>query len=297
VNADDISQNTAAMAASQCIQIRPTKGWVSVRWAELWAYRELLFFLMLRDITIRYKQTVLGAGWAIIQPVMTMVVFSVIIGRVAKGQSYGLPYPVFFFAAMLPWTFFSNGLERASNSLVGNSAILKKVYFPRLVIPISSVLSSFVDFCLAFLVQIALMIGYSAKGFSFVPMPHVLFLPLLLLIAFMTSLGAGLWLSAMNVQFRDVRYAVPFLAQMWFFVTPIIWGSAKFSEPWRTLCGLNPMASVVEGFRYALLGRALDPGFAPSSSMIALSVLSASLLLVGGVFYFARMERTFADVA
>jgi lipopolysaccharide transport system permease protein len=268
------------------VRIEPSKGWVSLKLRELWEYRELLYFLIWRDIKVRYKQTVLGAAWAIIQPFFTMVVFSVFFGRLAKVPSDGIPYPIFSYAALVPWTFFANGLTQASNSLVGNARLITKIYFPRLTIPIAAVVSGLVDLALAFLVLLGMMFVY-----RIVPTVYVLWLPLLLLLALVTSLGVGLWLSAMNVQFRDVHYTVPFITQFWLFATPIAYPSSLLSEPWRTLSGLNPMVGVVEGFRWALLGSTTAPG-----PIIMLSSLVALVLLVSGAFYFRRMEKTFADV-
>jgi lipopolysaccharide transport system permease protein len=259
---------------------------VSLKLHELWEYRELLYFLTWRDIKVRYKQTALGAAWAIIQPFMTMVVFSLFFGQLAKIPSDGIPYPIFSYAALVPWTFFANGLNQSSNSLVGSANLIKKVYFPRLVVPFSSVISGVVDFILAFLVLVGMMLFY-----GILPTLNVLWLPLLLLLALVTALGVGLWLSALNVQFRDVRYVMPFLTQFWLFATPIAYPSSLLSEPWRTLYGLNPMVGVVEGFRWALLGTDTAPG-----AMIVASTLAALVLLIGGVFYFRRMEKTFADV-
>ena len=266
--------------------IRPSKGWISLKLGELWEYRELLYFLTWRDVMVRYKQTVLGVAWAIIQPVFTMVVFSLFFGRLAKMPSDGIPYPIFSYAALVPWQFFANGLSASSNSLVGSANLIKKVYFPRLVIPISSVLSGGVDFCLAFLVLLGMILAY-----GIVPTWNMVWLPLLLLLALVTALGAGLWLTAMNVQFRDVRYAVPFLIQAWMYATPIAYPSSLLDEPWRTLYGLNPMVGVVEGFRWALLGAETAPG-----PVVLVSALVSIALLVSGAFYFRRMERTFADV-
>ncbi|MBC8444862.1 MAG: ABC transporter permease [Chloroflexi bacterium] len=266
--------------------IRPSRGWISLKLGELWEYRELLYFLTWRDVKVRYKQTVLGVAWAIIQPVFTMVVFSLFFGRLAKMPSDGIPYPVFSYAALVPWQFFANGLSASSNSLVGSANLINKVYFPRLVIPISSVLSGGVDFCLAFLVLLGMILAY-----GIVPTWNMVWLPLLLLLALVTALGAGLWLTAMNVQFRDVRYAVPFLIQAWMYATPIAYPSSLLDEPWRTLYGLNPMVGVVEGFRWALLGAETAPG-----PVVLVSALVSIALLVSGAFYFRRMERTFADV-
>jgi len=269
------------------LRIEPSKGWVSLKLRELWEYRELLYFLTWRDIKVRYKQTVLGAAWAIIQPVFTMLVFSLFFGRLAKVPSDGIPYPIFSYAALVPWTFFANGLSHSSDSLVSSSNLIKKVYFPRLVVPISSVVSGIVDFLLAFAVLLVLMTGY-----HIFPTSNILWLPLLLLLGFITALGVGLWLSAMNVQFRDVRYVVPFLIQFWLFATPIAYPSSLLSEPWRTLYGLNPMVGVVEGFRWALLGTAT----ATSWPLLGVSALMALGLLISGAFYFRRMEKSFADV-
>jgi lipopolysaccharide transport system permease protein len=268
------------------IVVKPSKGWISLKLGELWKYRELIYFLIWRDIKVRYKQTVLGAAWAIIQPFFTMVVFSLFFGKLAKVPSDGLPYPIFAFAALVPWTFFANGLSQSSNSLVGNANLIKKVYFPRLVVPISSAISGLVDFVLAFIVLIGMMLVY-----GIFPTINIVWLPFLLLLTLVSALGAGLWLSAMNVQFRDVRYTVPFLTQFWLFATPIAYPSTLLSEPWRTLFGINPMVGVVEGFRWALLGTDTAPG-----PIIVVSSLVALALLVGGGFYFRRVEKTFADV-
>jgi len=271
---------------SHVIVVKPSKGWISLKLKELWEYRELLYFMAWRDIKVRYKQTVLGAAWAIIQPFFTMVIFSIFFGRLAKVPSDGLPYPIFAYTALVPWTFFANGLNQASNSLVGSANLIKKVYFPRLVVPISSVISGVVDFVLAFAVLLGMMLFY-----GFAPTVNILWLPLFILLIFVTALGVGFWLSALNVQFRDVRYTVPFLTQFWLFATPIAYPSSLLSEPWRTLYGINPMVGVVEGFRWALLGTDTAPG-----AIILVSSLVALALLVGGAFYFKRLERSFADV-
>jgi lipopolysaccharide transport system permease protein len=268
------------------IVVKPSKGWISLKLKELWEYRELLYFLTWRDIKVRYKQTVLGAAWAIIQPFFTMVIFSIFFGRLAKVPSDGLPYPIFAYAALVPWTFGANGLNQASNSLVGSANLIKKVYFPRMVIPISGVISGVVDFILAFAVLLGMMLFY-----GFTPTVNILWLPLFVLLIFVTALGVAFWLSALNVQFRDVRYTVPFLTQFWLFATPIAYPSSLLSEPWRTLYGINPMVGVVEGFRWALLGTDTAPG-----AIILVSSLVALSFLVGGAFYFRRLERSFADV-
>jgi len=268
------------------ISIRPSKGWISLKLKDLWEYRELLYFLTWRDVKVRYKQTVLGAAWAVIQPFMTMVVFTIFFGRLAKIPSDGIPYPIFSYAALVPWTFFANALTQSSNSLVGNANLIKKVYFPRLTIPVSAVLSGVIDFLIAFAVLLAMM-GYYGK----IPTMNIIWLPFLLLLALVTALGVGLWLSALNVEFRDVKYVIPFLTQFWMFATPIVYPSSLLSEPWRTIYGLNPMVGVVEGFRWALLGTPTAPG-----SIMIVSSSVALFILISGAFYFRRMERTFADV-
>jgi len=235
---------------------------------------------------VRYKQTVLGAAWAIIQPFFSMVVFSLFFGHLAKIPSEGLPYPIFSYAAMLPWQYFATATTNSSNSLVGSSSLLTKVYFPRLVIPLASVLPPVIDFAIAFVVLLGMMVYYGIA-----PTWNVLFLPLFLLLALVTALGVGLWLSAMNVQYRDIRYAVPFLVQFWMFASPVTYPSSLVPEQWRALYGINPMASVIEGFRWALLGTTSGPG-----PMTAVSAVAALFLLVSGAYYFRRMEKTFADV-
>lgn len=271
---------------SQVIRIAPSKGWVALQLKELWAYRELLYFFIWRDVKVRYKQTALGAAWAIIQPVFTMIVFSLFFGRLGKIPSDGIPYPIFCYAALVPWTFFSQGLSQASNSLVGSGSLIKKIYFPRLSLPISAVSCGLIDFALAFIVLLGMMLYY-----GIFPTVNVIWLPLLILLTLITSLGVSLWLSALNVQFRDVRHALPFLTQLWLFATPIAYPSSLLSEPWRTLYSINPMAGVVEGFRWALLGTETAPG-----PMMIVSTLTALALLVSGTFYFRRLEKTFADV-
>ena len=262
------------------------KGWAWPKFRELWEYRELLFFFAWRDIKVRYRQTVMGALWAIIQPFFTMVIFSLFFGRLANVPSDGVPYPLFSFTALVPWTFFANALAQASNSLVVNSNMVKKIYFPRLALPIATVLAGVVDFVLAFVVLLGIMFFYGV-----VPTVNIIWLPFFALLALVTSLGVSLWLAAMNVQFRDVRYTIPFLTQAWLFVTPIAYPSSLLPEPWRTVYGLNPMAGVVEGFRWALLGTDTAPG-----KIIIVSALVAVTLFISGAFYFRRMEQSFADV-
>jgi lipopolysaccharide transport system permease protein len=266
--------------------IEPPTGRPSLGLGELWAYRELLYFITWRDIKVRYKQTALGASWAIIQPLLTMVVFSLFFGNLAKMPSDGVPYPLFSFVALVPWTFFANGLTQSANSVVASQQLVTKVYFPRLAIPIATVLSGAIDFVLAFVVLLGLMAAYGVA-----PTAHALLIVPLLLLAFVASLGVGLWLAALNVQYRDVRYAVPFLTQLWLFATPIAYPSSLLAEPWRTLYGLNPMVGVVEGYRWALLGAGSPPG-----RMVLMSCVAALVVLIGGILYFRRMEQTFADV-
>jgi lipopolysaccharide transport system permease protein len=284
-SASDLNASSAN-TAKPILYIRPSEGWVSLKLDELWQYRELLYFLVWRDIKVRYKQTTLGAAWAIIQPVFTMIVFSLFFGKLGKMPSDGIPYPIFSFTALVPWTFFSTGLSQASNSLVGSSSLITKVYFPRLIIPVATVLAGVVDFALAFLILLGMMFYYGIH-----PGINIVWLPLFLLLSFVTALGVGLWLSALNVQYRDVRYIVPFITQLWLFGTPIAYPSSLLPQPWRTLYGLNPMAGVVEGFRWALLHTSYAP-----SPIIAASSLAALIILVGGAFYFRRTEKNFADL-
>ena len=274
------------------IVIEPSSGWVPVRLSDLWQYRDLLYFLIWRDVKVRYKQTVLGAAWAILQPTMTMVVFTIFFGGLAGISSDGLPYPIFSFAALLPWTFFAQGLAQSSNSLVGSQNLITKVYFPRLIIPLATVLAGVVDFALAFVVLLVMMGFYGIW-----PGIAVIWLPLLLALAFATALGVGLWMSALNVEYRDVRYVVPFMVQIWLFVTPVIYPASAVTARIESLgvpgwvYGLNPMTGVVEGFRWALLGVDSRPG-----PLILASAVVTVLLVVSGAIYFRRMEQTFADV-
>lgn len=262
------------------------RGWVGVDFGELWRYRELLVFQAVRDIKVRYKQTLLGAGWAILQPVLTMVVFSTFFGRLAGIPSGNVPYPIFALCALLPWQLFAYALTHSSNSLVDHAHTLKKVYFPRLILPLASVLTGLVDFGIAGLVLLGLMLYY-----QIVPGWAVATLPLFTLLAIAAALAAGLWLSALNVKYRDVRHTIPFLAQLWLFVTPVAYPSSLVPERWQTLYGINPMAGVVDGFRWALLGQA------PPRPMLLASMAATALLLAGGTFYFRHVERSLADIA
>ncbi|MBV8071306.1 MAG: ABC transporter permease [Acidobacteriaceae bacterium] len=261
-------------------------GWIRLGLPELWSYRELIFFLAMREIKVRYKQTAVGVLWAVIQPLFTMLIFSLFFGRLGKMPSDGIPYPLFSLAALIPWTFFSTGLTAASNSLVGNANLITKVYFPRLAIPISTVLSGLVDFAIGLLLLFVFMLS---RGFY--PGFRLIWFPAFLLLSLLTALGVGLWLSALNVEYRDVRYAVPFLVQFWLFATPIAYSANMLSEPWRTIYSLNPMVGVVEGFRWSVLGRGNPPGPA-----LLASTVTALLVLLSGLFYFRRMEASFADV-
>jgi len=277
---------TTGMDRKNVLRIEPSRGWVPLKMRDLWEYRELVYFLVWRNVKIRYKQTALGASWAIIQPFMTMLVFSLFFGRLAKVPSDNVPYPIFSFAGLVPWTFFANSLSLASNSLIGSAHLITKVYFPRLAIPIATVLSGVVDFAVAFLMLLVMMMYYGIT-----PMWRMLWLPLFLLLTLVTALGVSLWLSALSVEYRDVQHVMPFILQFWLFATPIAYSSSLLSEPWRTVYGLNPMVGVVEGFRWALLGTNTAPG-----PIIIVSSLAALIVLVGGAFYFRRMERTFADI-
>ncbi|MBX9602047.1 MAG: ABC transporter permease [Bryobacteraceae bacterium] len=277
---------TTKIASEKVLLLQPTRGWVGLRLAELWEFRELLLFLSWRDVKIRYKQTALGAAWAILQPLLTMLVFSLFFGKLAKIPSDGIPYPLFTLAGLVPWAFFSYGLTQSSNSVVAGAHMIRKIYFPRLMIPMSSVVAGGVDFFFALLLLFGMMtlngIGLTARAWT---------LPAFVLLAFATSMGVGLWLAALNVQYRDIRYIVPFLVQFWMYATPIAYPSTLLPEPWRTVYGINPMAGVVEGFRWALLGAKTAPG-----PMILLSAGVALTLLVTGAFWFRRAERSFADV-
>ncbi len=267
------------------ITIRPISGWVPIDLKEIWEYRELLQTFVVRDIKVRYKQTALGAAWAVIQPLFMMVVFTLFFGKLAKIPSEGIPYPIFSYAALLPWTLFAEGLSRSTGSMISNAGIMTKVYFPRLIMPISGVISPLVDFAIAFVILLGMMLY-----FGFYPTVNIIWLPAFILLALATSLGVGLWLSALNVQYRDFQYTLPFIIQLWLFASPVVYPSSLLPEPYRMIYGLNPMAGVIEGFRWALLGTS------PPSSMVAVSVVVVIAILISGAFYFRRMEKTFADV-
>jgi len=266
--------------------IQPSSGWSALQLRDLWLHRELIFFMTWRDLKVRYKQTLLGAGWAILQPFLTMVVFSIFFGRLAGVPSDDVPYPIFSFTGLIPWTLFSKALQDASRSLVASSHMITKIYFPRMILPLSSVLAGVVDFLIAFAVLLGMMVYYSIY-----PTSQVWTLPLFLLLALVTAVGVGLWLSALNVIYRDVGYILPFLTQVWLFLTPIAYPTSIVPQQWQALYAVNPMTGVVEGFRWALLGTGQPPGM-----MTAVSALVAVVLLVSGMFYFRRMERRFADM-
>jgi lipopolysaccharide transport system permease protein len=269
------------------IVMEPPHGWLDLNLRQLWFYRELLYFFIWRDLKVRYKQTLLGAAWAILQPVMTMVIFSIIFGKLANIKPpEGIPYPVFSYAALLPWQLFSGALANASSSLVNNQSMVTKVYFPRILLPMASTMSGLVDFGIAFIVLLGLMIYYHIT-----PTWAVLFLPLFTLLALASALAVGLWLSAFNVKYRDFKYVIPFLLQFWMYATPIAYPSTLIPEKWRLIFGLNPMAGVVGGFRWALLG--MNAEVAP---LLIIAVIIVVILLLSGLIYFQRMEQTFADV-
>lgn len=281
----EITNSKGEFGALPIFNIDPPSGWTSIGFRELWEYRELLYFLTLRDIKVRYKQTALGALWAIIQPLFMMAVFSLFFGRLAKVPSDGIPYPVFTLCALLPWQLFAHALTESSNSLVANERLITKVYFPRLVVPMAAVLGGLVDFAVAFIILLLMMFYY-----GIVPGLAILTLPAFLLLAIFTALGVGLWLSALNVKYRDVRYTINFLVQFWMFATPVAYSSSLVPARWRFLYGLNPMAGVVDGFRWALLGKQ------PPGTMLAVSIAAVVVILIGGLYYFRRMEQQFADV-
>lgn len=267
--------------------IRPSTGWVPINFRELWQFRELFYILTLRDIRVRYKQTVIGAAWAVIQPFFTMVVFSLFFGNLAGIDSDGVPYPIFAYAALVPWQFFASGLSFSANSMVTNANLIKKIYFPRLIIPVSTVLSGLVDFILAFSILVVMMVVY-----GILPTVNIVFLPFFLLLAIITTLGMGLLLGALNVQFRDIRYTIPFMVQLLLFLTPVAYPSNLIeNDLLRTVYGINPMVGVVNGFRWALLGTET----APDTSTLV-SAIFAVLLFIVGIFFFRRMEKQFADV-
>jgi len=268
------------------LRIGPAQGWLDLDLSEIADYRELLYFFVWRDIKVRYKQTAIGAAWAVLQPFLTMVVFSIFFGKLAKMPSHGLPYPVFYYTALLPWTYFATALQNATFIVVDQQRVITKVYFPRLVLPLSATLSGLVDFGVAFLVYVPLQLYY-----GIMPTRAILLLPAFLLLAVLTALGVGLWLSALNAIYRDVRYIVPFLVQFWMFASPVAYPSSLVPPRWRVLYGLNPMAGVIEGFRWALTGQGRPPDL-----LVLASGGMVLLMLFGGLVYFRKMETTIADV-
>jgi len=259
---------------------------VSLNLTEVWKYRDLLIMLIWRDVSVRYKQSVVGIGWAVIQPVMTMIIFSVIFGKLAKLPSDGIPYPIFTYCALLPWNYFSRSLSDSSDSLVASANLITKVYFPRLILPLSKVLAALIDFGVAFVILLGMMVWYRIT-----PTYGLLFLPFFLLIAMLSSLGAGLWLTALNVKYRDVKFVVPFLAQFWMYASPVAYSTSLIPEKWQWFYGLNPMVGVIEGFRWALLGKG-----APNGAMMSVSCIVIGILFIAGLYYFALVEKTFADL-
>jgi lipopolysaccharide transport system permease protein len=274
-----------ALREPPVLRITPPGRWWIIPFGEVWEYRELLYFLVWRDVKVRYKQTAIGIAWVLLQPLLTMAVFTLFFGRLAKLPSLGLPYPIFYFAALVPWTYFSSALQNATNVVVENQRVITKVYFPRLILPLSAVLSGLVDFAIGFAVLVAMTLGYHMH-----PGVAMLWLPLMLLLAIATALGVGLWLSALNALYRDVRYIMPFLIQFWMFASPVAYPSTLVPERWRWLYGLNPMAGVIDGFRWALTGHGQPPGL-----LMLASAAGVSVVLLGGFFFFQRMEGTVAD--
>lgn len=286
-----LSQTQAAVAENPgdvpVVRIEAHRGWLALDLAELWAYRDLIYFFVWRDIKVRYKQTVIGAAWAILQPVLTMLVFSLFFGRLAKIPSQGLPYPIFYYSALLPWMYFATAMQGATSIVVENQRVITKIYFPRVVLPVASVMAGLVDFAISFCVFLVLMAYYRIipNGAA------IVWLPYFTLLAVLTALGVGLWLSALNAMYRDVRYVVPFLVQFWMFASPVAYPSSLVPERWRWLYGLNPMAGVIEGFRWALTGHGQPPGL-----LLAASSAAVALLVLSGLVYYHAMEGTIADV-
>jgi homopolymeric O-antigen transport system permease protein len=281
-----VPQKLPAQTPTIATIIKPARGWFSFELKEIWAYRELVYFLIWRDVKVRYKQTAMGAAWAVLQPVMTMIMFTLVFKGLAHVPSDGLPYSVFSYSALLPWTFFAGALARCSGSIVSQSNLISKIYFPRLIVPLASAVSGVVDFAISFLMLLALMIWY---GIS--PTLGELLLPFFLLLILATALAVGLWLSAFNVKYRDVGQITPFLVQIWMFASPVAYSASMIPPKWKFLYSLNPMAGVIEGFRWALLGTQT-----PDFRVIAMSTTIVAALLLGGVVYFKRMERMFADI-
>jgi lipopolysaccharide transport system permease protein len=276
----------ATPAKPPVLRIAPVAHWWALPFGELWDYRELLYFFIWRDIKVRYKQTAIGAAWAVLQPFLTMLIFSLFFGKLAHIPSQGLPYPIFYYSALLPWMYFAAALQNATNTIVENQRLITKVYFPRLDLPLSSVLSGLVDFGISFLMFVAMMVYYGIR-----PTPALLWLPAFLLFAVLTALGVGLWLAALNAMYRDVRYVLPFLVQFWMFASPVAYPASLVPAKWRWLYGLNPMAGVIEGFRWSLTGNGEAPG-----RLVFISAVAVLAVLLGGIAYFQKMETVIADV-
>lgn len=284
------SLNIEALLPVKQVIIEPSRSWFAFPWRDLWDYRELLVFLIWRDLKVRYKQTFLGVTWILLQPLVSMAVYSYLFGGLLNVPSGDVPYPIFAFAALLPWTYFSSSLTKSSASLVTSSNLITKVYFPRLIIPLASVLSGLVDFFISFVVLAIMLVVYQVKLTL-----AILLLPLLLVLAILAALGFSLWLSALNVRYRDINYLVPYLVQIWMYVTPVIYATTLIPERFRILMGLNPMTAVVEGFRWALLGTQMA-NTQPQVTVVVLSILVTLVVLVSGVMFFRYTERTFADI-
>lgn len=288
------SAASSTEASEMVVLLRPSRGWAALNLRELWRFRELVYFLTWRDILVRFKQTVFGASWAVIQPLFTMVVFTFFFGKLAKVPTDGIPYPIFSFTALLPWGLFSKALGDAGRSLVQQRSMITKVYFPRLAIPIASVLGGVVDFVISFVVLVIMILVYNnlpGDPYRISLTTNIVFLPFFFVLCVLTALGAGLWLSSLNVIYRDINHMIPFLTQILLFITPIAYSAQMIPEKWQYIYALNPMVGVVEGFRWALLGSGEPPG-----AMLLISVAVSLIVLVGGLFYFRRMERTFADM-
>lgn len=272
-------------AAPATVRIEPPRGWLDLRLGEVWSYRELLYFFVWRDVKVRYKQTVIGVAWVVLQPLLTMGVFTLFFGRLAKLPSDGLAYPVFYFCALVPWNYFATALQSCTSVVVDNQRVITKVFFPRLVLPLSAVVSGLVDFAIGFVVMIVVLAAHGIR-----PGLTALWLPVFLLLAVLTALGVGLWMSALNALYRDIRYVVPFLIQFWMFASPVAYPSSLVPQRWRWLYGLNPMAGVIDGFRWALTGHGQPPG-----PLLLASTAAVVVVFVGGLFFFQRMEGSIAD--
>ncbi len=281
-----LAETATLPAKPQVMRITPPSSWSAIPFAELWAYRELLYFFVWRDIKVRYKQTAIGAAWAILQPFLTMLIFTLFFGKLAHVPSEGLPYPIFSYSGLLPWMYFAASLQSSTNTIIENQRLITKIYFPRLALPLSSVVSGLVDFGISFLMFAAMMVYYQMR-----PAWTMLWIPAFLLLALLTALGVGLWLSALNAIYRDVRYVLPFLVQFWLFASPVVYPTSLMSPKWRWVYALNPMTGVIEGFRWALVGHGNPP-----VRLVAISSGVVLLVLLSGLAYFQKMETTVADV-